>query len=153
MFRNAEGKVFDYPLCRPGDDVQVTLPNDATAPGLARETVRDTLTRWCMPELIDDAELAVSELVTNAVQHALPPVTLRLTQCADEVRVAVSDMRPATLSLVLPVSKDSDESGRGRGIVESVSDHCGTEDAADGEATNSFASWDVDPDRPAVASP
>ena len=136
---------------RAGADVLVALPDDASAPGLAREVVRETLTRWGLTHLIDDAELAVSELVTNAVQHALPPVVLRLTQGADVVRVDVSDMRPATLSLVLPVSNDADESGRGRGIVAAVSDHSGTSDTpGDGPGTSSFASWDVDPDRPAA---
>jgi anti-sigma regulatory factor (Ser/Thr protein kinase) len=131
---------------RAGDDVLVDLPDDVRAAGLAREVVRETLSRWGVPELIDDAELAVSELVTNAFKHALPPVTLRLTQCPEEVRVAVTDMRPATLSLVLPVSKDSDESGRGRGIIDAVSDHSGTDHGSGGEpGTSSFASWDVDP--------
>ena len=135
-----------------GSDVVVTLPDDAGAPRQARQVVRETLTRWCLPDLIDNAELAVSELVTNAYRHALPPVVLSLTQCADEVRVSVSDMRPATVSLVLPLaSKDTDESGRGRGIIAAVSDRSGTDETAAGDAsTSSFASWDVDPDRPAA---
>ena len=131
---------------RADDDVLVVLPDDLSAPNLARQVVRETLTRWQLPDLIDDAELAVSELVTNACKHARPPVVLRLVQRTGSVRVDVSDMRPATLTLVLPVvSRDSDESGRGRGIIAAVSDHSGTDYAVNvGESTSSYACWDVD---------
>ena len=133
------------------DDVLVALPDDTSAPALARDVVRKTLTRWRLQELCDDAALAVSELVTNAFKHALPPVLLRLSRRPGKVRVEVSDMRPAVLSLVLPVeSKDSDESGRGRGIIAAVSDESGTDPAADGgQGASSYASWDVDPQAPA----
>lgn len=132
---------------RPGDDVAIALPDDMSAPGLARKVVRATLSRWHLQELSDDAALAVSELVTNAFKHALPPVVLSVTRRPGKVRIAVSDMRPATASLVLPVqSKDSDESGRGRGIIAAVSDESGTDHAADGgEGASSYASWDIDP--------
>ena len=128
------------------DDVRVELPDDASAPGLAREAVRETLTRWCLPELYDDVELAVSELVTNAFKHARPPVVLQLRQRSGKVRIDVSDMRPATISVELPImSKDSDESGRGRGIVAAVSDESGTDHSADGgPGASAYASWDVD---------
>lgn len=44
------------------------LPVDASAPGEARRHVRAVLDQWGMNEaLIEDAELVMSELVTNAV--------------------------------------------------------------------------------------
>jgi anti-sigma regulatory factor (Ser/Thr protein kinase) len=136
---------------RPDGDVLVALPDDVGAPALARQAVRETLLAWRLADLIDDVQLAVSELVTNAFQHARPPVFLRLSQRRGKLRIDVSDMRPATQTLVLPVvSKDSDESGRGRGIVAAVSDHSGTDDAAgEGDSTSAYASWDVDPLPPA----
>lgn len=134
---------------RVSEDVTVELPNDSTAAGLAREVVRDTFNRWGLSELLDDAELAVSELVTNAFKHGLPPVNLTLCQRAGCVRVDVSDTRPATVTREWPVvSLDTDESGRGRAIVEAVSDECGTEDSHDGKS--SFASWNVDPTTPSA---
>ena len=39
-----------------------------SAPGCARKFVRCTLTSWLLPWLVEDAELIVSELVTNAVK-------------------------------------------------------------------------------------
>jgi anti-sigma regulatory factor (Ser/Thr protein kinase) len=135
---------------RAPDDVHVALPDDEGAPTIARRVVRETLTEWELPDLIDDAELAVSELVTNAFKHARPPVTLKVSQRDCTVRIDVTDRRPATLSRVLPVvSEDCDESGRGRGIIAAVSDRSGTDHpTGEGESTSSYASWDVDPPLP-----
>ena len=43
------------------------------------------------PELIDDAQLAVSEVVTNAVEHAGTAITVSASMHGDGVRIAVSD--------------------------------------------------------------
>jgi anti-sigma regulatory factor (Ser/Thr protein kinase) len=133
---------------RANEAVVVELPNDSSAAGQARKVVREALTRWGLGVLLDDVELAVSELVTNAFKHGLPPVQLTLLQTAGTVRVDVSDTRPATTSVEWPVvSLDSDESGRGRGIVEAVSDRSGT-DVTSGEGKSSYAAWNVDPHTP-----
>ncbi|MEV6983444.1 hypothetical protein AB0M95_19615 [Sphaerisporangium sp. NPDC051017] len=42
------------------------LPTDPAMVGEARAMVRKTLTDWGLPHLVDDAELVISELVTNA---------------------------------------------------------------------------------------
>jgi anti-sigma regulatory factor (Ser/Thr protein kinase) len=47
---------------------RICLPADPTAAGLAREFVRKVLPQWGLDDLGDDAELVVSELVTNAVR-------------------------------------------------------------------------------------
>jgi len=59
------------------------------------------LVGWGLPELVDSAELVVSELVTNAVAHAHPPygggITTRFERLASGVRIEVydaSDRRP-----------------------------------------------------------
>ncbi|MFI6284706.1 ATP-binding protein [Streptomyces sp. NPDC051018] len=39
----------------------------------ARDFVADTLSGWALDSLVTDAALVVSELVTNAVQHAVDP--------------------------------------------------------------------------------
>ncbi len=43
------------------------------------------------PDARDDAEVIVSELVTNALQHGSPPVVVTLTATEDGVFVAVAD--------------------------------------------------------------
>ena len=134
------------PEQKAGEQIEVELPMGDSAAGQARDAVRESFARWGLDVLVDDVVLAVSELVTNAVKHGLPPVRLTISQSAGRVRIDVSDMRPATDGLEWPVvaSEDSAESGRGRRIVEAVSDRSGT-DVADGEGKSSYASWDVDP--------
>jgi Stage II sporulation protein E (SpoIIE) len=56
------------------DDLPYTsysLPLVATAVGHARRHTRDTLSAWKLDEDVDLAELLVSELVTNALRHAI----------------------------------------------------------------------------------
>lgn len=57
----------------------------------ARAFVREALTGRCDAEGIEDAVLAVSEIVTNAIEHAGTPVTLTVSTGAGRARVAVSD--------------------------------------------------------------
>ena len=135
---------------RASEDVVLELPDDYAAPGEAREAVRAAFGRWGLDVLVDDAELAVSELVTNAFEHGLPPVLLTLRQGEGRVRIDVTDARPASISAEWPVvSQDSDESGRGRGIIAAVSDLSGT-DQTTGEGKSSYASWNVDPHAPSA---
>lgn len=157
LLREDSGQIQDMPSPartpeeRAGEDVVVVLPDHEAAAGQAREAVRETFTRWGLSVLVDDAVLAVSELVTNAFKHGRPPVLLRLCQRDGRVTVDVSDTRPATVSVEWPVvvSQDSDESGRGRGIVDAVSDHSGT-DPRSGEGKSTYASWNVDPHTPST---
>ncbi|MGW3341326.1 ATP-binding protein [Streptomyces sp. NPDC001009] len=65
--------------------------------------------------LLEDVELAVSELVTNAVEYGHDSVVLRL-RCDDgELRIEVKDDNPVPATLGDPA--DDDESGRGLWIV------------------------------------
>lgn len=136
---------------RASEEVVVELPDDRASAGMARSAVRETFTRWGLAVLIDDAALAASELVTNAFKHGGPPVQLRLCQHAHRVTIDVIDTRPVTVSLEWPVaaSQDLDESGRGRGIIEAVSDHSGTDHASD-QGKSCYAAWDVDPHAPST---
>ncbi|MEU9298647.1 ATP-binding protein [Streptomyces sp. NPDC048266] len=77
-----------------------TLPleHGPLAPATARHTARPVLESWGLDdEQVYDALLVISELVTNAVVYALPPVVLHLYAAADEagqVQVYVSDGGP-----------------------------------------------------------
>ncbi len=44
----------------------------------ARERARKTLTGWGLADHIDQAELIVSELTTNALRHGAGPITVHL---------------------------------------------------------------------------
>ena len=103
-----------------------TLPPDTTAPGVARRIVASALASWRDP---DDAVLVASELVTNAVQHGLPPIEFNLHLGTGRLRLTVSNAVGTTLSvprIVAPGADDPD--GRGLAIVETLSTEWGWSD-------------------------
>ncbi|WP_051787008.1 MULTISPECIES: ATP-binding protein [Streptomyces] len=66
--------------------------------GAARRITGAVLVGWGMAEdAIDQALLIVSELITNAVEHAVPPIALRLDRPTPDssVRIEVDDGGPA----------------------------------------------------------
>ncbi|MFI6443291.1 SpoIIE family protein phosphatase [Kitasatospora sp. NPDC050543] len=91
-------------------------------PGRARRLAGHTLRRWGLEHLTESTELMVSELVTNAVQHATRPVTLSLVRTS-RLRCEVGDDNP-----LLPRPKrvgPEDERGRGLQIVARCADRWG----------------------------
>ena len=102
------------------------LPHAPRAVSTVRRRVQAILTRWNLPEdAADDVLLVTSELLTNALVHALPPATLRLSRVLVDgrgaVRVDVTDTGPART----PHEGDPDEHGRGIDIVTTLSARCG----------------------------
>ncbi|MBO9521870.1 MAG: ATP-binding protein [Nocardioidaceae bacterium] len=77
---------------------QQTLALIPSAPSVrrARDWVGTVLEEMGRPELVDSARLGVSELVTNALLHAEPPLAVRLRGTTEHPRVEVSDqsLRP-----------------------------------------------------------
>ncbi|MEO6203832.1 MAG: ATP-binding protein [Mycobacteriales bacterium] len=69
--------------------------------------------------LVDEVSLVVSELVTNAVRHAVPPLVLEIEMSDDEVLVAVDDGSPGRP--VLTYAPADAEGGRGLQLVDQVS--------------------------------
>jgi len=67
------------------------------AAALAREAVRTRLQLWEMPELLIDATLLVSEVVTNAVLHGRGEVSLTLAVADGQLEVGVTDEDPTRL--------------------------------------------------------
>lgn len=139
-----------------GDTAQFQLPNDATAAGQARRDVRLIFTRWRLLAVIEDAALAVSELVTNAMRHGLPPIGLRLRRRAGQVRIDVNDARPEPLTTGERPSGLA-ESGRGLEIVNAVADETGSEHIP-GDGKFVYAAWNItsasaDAGRPSDESP
>ncbi|MGW0845943.1 ATP-binding protein [Streptomyces sp. NPDC002787] len=91
-----------------------------------RHRARALLTCWGLsPDVVDEAVLVISELATNAIEHALPPAELRLSLAwADGrrvLRIEVSDGGPAPRPSTTPDGPDLDESGRGLPMVAALS--------------------------------
>ena len=69
----------------------VALPAATTAPGDARRFTVETLRRWGADGVLDEAELIVSELVTNALRHASSPSRVVLSATDSCLRIEVAD--------------------------------------------------------------
>jgi anti-sigma regulatory factor (Ser/Thr protein kinase) len=134
-----------------GDTAQFQLPNDATAAGLARRDVRLMFTRWRLVAVIEDAALAVSELVTNAMRHGLPPIGLRLRRRVGQVRIDVNDARPEPVTVGERPSSLA-ESGRGLEIVKAVADETGSEHIP-GDGKFVYAAWNITGSQAAASGP
>ncbi|WFB08166.1 ATP-binding protein [Streptomyces sp. LX-29] len=126
------------------DSASCALPARFEAVRGARHFAGATLERWELPELFDDVALVVSELVTNALRHALPVgrperaagdgplgpadsheahVRLHLMRWASRLVCAVRD--PSEESPTAGEAGSGEESGRGLHLVESYSDGWG----------------------------
>lgn len=97
-----------------------------TAVPCARLHTKHVLLEWRLQPLADDAEMAVSELMTNALKASLEehtPIALRLLANHERLIIEVWD-RAATD----PVACEPDEetvSGRGLAVVEKLSNRWG----------------------------
>jgi anti-sigma regulatory factor (Ser/Thr protein kinase) len=99
------------------------------AAGAAREIAAAVLDDWQVGEgTTDTALLVVSELVTNAVEHAQPPVALHLhrERVGSRVWMGVSDGGPAASEGDWTARCTDDEHGRGLAIVEALTAAHGT---------------------------
>lgn len=112
-------------MCSVTAPSQLRLPCTDRAPRLARAF----LTKVSCPRhggrTVEDAELLVSELVTNAIRHGTPPVTMSVhCQGEDGLHVSVSDENPHQS----PVQRDANpdaESGRGVRLIEPTCERWG----------------------------
>ncbi|MFG2044116.1 SpoIIE family protein phosphatase [Dactylosporangium sp. NPDC048998] len=103
---------------------------DAVSASAARRFAADVLTAWGEHDLVDDTLLLLDEVITNAIQHTVGAVMVRLELGPRRLRVSVAD-RSERLPSPRPAAADS-ENGRGLLIVASVSAAWGTQPNAAG---------------------
>lgn len=103
----------------------------------ARRWVIDTCHDIARADLVECAELGVSELVTNALLHGSPPLTVRVRGTHEHPRVEVRDGSPDTP--VMPAGEPQDETdllltfGRGLSIVARCATAWGVDIEHDGK--------------------
>ena len=111
-------------------DAELRLSGDAIAVRRARRFVRELLVD-APEDLVNDAELTVSELVTNAVLHTESDVWLRLRRKGPGVRIDVYDDSTST---PLPADAgDEATTGRGLALVTSLATKWGVEPRGEGK--------------------
>ncbi|MFD0271097.1 ATP-binding protein [Streptomyces sp. NPDC127106] len=99
-------------------------PRD-TAPARARHDVALCLRTWGLDALVDDAQVIVSELVTNAAKHTKTRrIGVSVTRHPDHVRIVVTD---TSRTLPTPAVATSDaEAGRGLQLVDRLTTRWGS---------------------------
>ena len=113
----------------------LSLPPERQSARAARRFIESCLAE-CDQRVRSDIMLMVSELITNAIQHAGPHdpaihVGLHLELRDDRVRVEVSDQSPALP--VVGVGDVASPSGRGLILVDQLSNRWGVERGASGK--------------------
>lgn len=97
---------------------EVEVEHSLRGPAQARAALAACAERLGLHDVCDDLSLVVSEMVTNAVRHAAPPVRLELDADEDAVLICVSDG-----SCQRPTPRDADaaaEGGRGLLLVDAL---------------------------------
>jgi anti-sigma regulatory factor (Ser/Thr protein kinase) len=122
------------PLSRPA----LTLPAGPIGVQDARQWVVRTFRDISRFDLIDCAELGVSELVSNAILHGADPIQVRVRGTVGHPRIEVRDASVEHPVLPAPLAMDHDDDllltfGRGLDIVARSSKAWGAEIEADGK--------------------
>ncbi|MEU5013235.1 ATP-binding protein [Streptomyces sp. NPDC021749] len=101
----------------------------------ARRIIRTELVRWGLPEHVEIAELLVSELVTNALQHARGPLRLRMSHSPvyRTLRCDIADGSPSAPPAPRRPARADEEHGRGLHLVDQLSTRWGARRTAAGK--------------------
>ncbi|MEU9992050.1 ATP-binding protein [Streptomyces sp. NPDC048045] len=112
-------------------DASWPLEREPTSVRRARRLVTAQLGEWALEDLVDTAELLVSELVTNALRHTRGPLRLNLRLLHSQLLCEVEDTEPACPSRNA-VDADA-ESGRGIELLDLLADAWGGTRTATGK--------------------
>jgi hypothetical protein len=100
------------------DRLTLKLTPEPDAPALARDMVGDACRAWRLPRLLYPGRLVMSELVTNAVEHAAAEITVLVSRRGDGLHLAVADDSPTLPRLLdlAPPRRGQPLNERGRGL-------------------------------------
>jgi anti-sigma regulatory factor (Ser/Thr protein kinase) len=101
-----------------------------------RRRVREHLGRWGLQDLVDEAQLCVSEFVANVITHVGvgTPTTLAVLMNGTFLRIEVHDPDTRTLPTLMAADVES-EGGRGMTLVEASTARWGVQLLADRKVT------------------
>lgn len=117
-FDGMPGPLGERPLVASQD-----LPPVVESPGIARNVTKDTLVRWCLADLYEDAAVVVSELVTNALRYGLcsdVQRVLRLVLVRYDGQFVCMVTDPADTAPQMQEPDYIAETGRGLHIIEAM---------------------------------
>jgi anti-sigma regulatory factor (Ser/Thr protein kinase) len=104
----------------------------------ARAFVEQTLRDWGCRELVDDARIVVTELVSNVVRHAGTGLRVDVELDRHTMRIGVAD-RAGGRVVMSTADPRADPGGRGLRLVDRVSERWGVEQRPD--RTLVWAEW------------
>jgi anti-sigma regulatory factor (Ser/Thr protein kinase) len=116
-------------MCTSTPSAQLLLPMESTSPLAARAFARRSGCPHHALDLLDDALLLISELVTNSIRHGGPPIVLAIDCDGEGLHVRVRD--GATDLPRLAERGEYAESGRGIALVDVLSSTWGAEPVED----------------------
>ncbi|MET8947648.1 ATP-binding protein [Streptomyces sp. NPDC004542] len=127
---------MDCVTCMPRKPWDLPFLADPCEVSALRRLLRLQLGVWELRELIDPAQLCVSELVSNVVTHVGPetPTTLAVSMKGVYLRLEVHDPDTRALPTLVQAGQDA-EAGRGMALVDATADRWGVELRADRKVT------------------
>jgi anti-sigma regulatory factor (Ser/Thr protein kinase) len=110
---------------KPWDLAFTAEPTEVAA---LRRAMRLHMGIWGLHEIVDEAQLCVSELVSNVITHVGPgtPATLAVSMNGVHLRIEVHDPDTRALPTLLDANVDS-EGGRGMALVDAVAARWGVQ--------------------------
>jgi PAS domain S-box-containing protein len=114
----------------PDHVVSWDVPADPAAVGDVRARATRQVEAWGHPELAMTTELIVSELVTNAIRYAGPPIRLRLLR---DARLTCEVADGSSTAPRLRHARSTDEGGRGLFLVAQLAHRWGARYTTEGK--------------------
>jgi anti-sigma regulatory factor (Ser/Thr protein kinase) len=101
-----------------------------------RRIMRLHLLHWGLPNVIETAQLCVTELVSNVIKHVGvgAPTTLAVSMNGTNLRLEVRDPVADELPTVVPFAAEA-EGGRGLAIIDTVAENWGVCLTSSGKTT------------------
>ncbi|MEV6345732.1 ATP-binding protein [Actinoplanes sp. NPDC051851] len=114
-----------------------TLPPGPEAAPAARNLVSDACLAWGLTRLLHHSRVVMSELVTNAVEHAGTEIRVAVTRRGDGLHLSVTDGSPRMPRLIRPSrprpDRPLDDRGQGLRTVQGIAELWGAVPASEGK--------------------